>query len=83
MDKNLTIAAYIKMFIDEKAGTLNPTFFLNELHAFVQTNSNKLPTAGSIDRILRRLRVQREIDYAVINHSTSYYIAKRILKEKQ
>jgi len=81
MDKNLTIAAYVKIFINEKAGTLNPTFYLNELHAFVQSNSGKLPTAGSIDRILRRLRTQGEIDYVVINRATAYYQAKPVVKQ--
>lgn len=78
MDKNLPIGAYIKQFMNERAGTLNPTFYLNELHSFVQTNSDKLPTSSSIDRILRRLRTQGEIDYVVINHATSYYQAKPI-----
>ena len=82
MDKNLPIGAYIKQFLNEKAGTLNPMFFLNELHAFVQTNSNKLPTQASVDRILRRLRASGEIDYVVVNRATSYYQARPVSKQQ-
>ena len=78
MDKNLTIAAYITEFVNQRATSAEPTFFISALHEFVRGNSGKIISTSTVDRILRRLRAEGKVNYAVINRTTSYYLAKRV-----
>lgn len=80
MDKNLTIAAYITIFVNDKAISKEPYFFANNLREFVQVNSGGTPAPGTTDRVLRKLRAAGEVDYIVVNRATSYYLAKPVQK---
>jgi hypothetical protein len=80
VDKNLTIATYIKQFVNDRATSNEPHFFANALREFVSTNSGTIPAPGTTDRILRKLRQKGEIDYAVENRKLSYYLAKPVVK---
>lgn len=81
MDPNLTIAAYITIYVNDKAASKEPYFFAKNLREFVQANSNSNPAPGSTDRILRKLRASGALDYVVVNRATSYYFAKPVVKQ--
>lgn len=81
MDKNLTIAAYIKIFVNERAASKEPHFYAKTLLEFVHVNSGRYPAPGTTDRVLRKLRAKGEVDYVVENRAISYYLAKPVPKK--
>jgi DNA-binding PadR family transcriptional regulator len=80
MDPNLTLAAYIKLFVTEKAASTEPSFFAHELRKFVENNSGRYPAPGSVDRTLRKLRKEGQLNYEIANRAVSYYRALPVVK---
>lgn len=79
MNPNLTVAAYITQFLNDKVNSKEPYFYGRQLHEYVSNNSNKYQASGTVDRILRKLRSKGIVDYTVVNRTTSYYLAKPVL----
>lgn len=66
-----SISGLVHSFAKERLATKRPTFFIRDLHDYILSATQIAP--ASPDRILRQLRLNKTLDYRVLDRRASKY----------